>query len=393
MSNTDSEAAPGLSRTAAFALAAAAGLAVANIYYNQPMLEVIERDLPGAATAAIPTATQLGYAAGLLLLVPLGDIVERRGLIVAHFVALAAALVFAAMAPGGFALAAASLAIGALAAVAQQVVPFAAHLAGPAKRGAAVGFVLSGLLAGILLSRTLAGFVATHAGWREMFWLAVPLALAAALALRFLLPRSVPEAPLPYFAALRSMVTLWIEFAPLRRAAATQAALFACFTLFWTVLPFRLATPEFGLGADIAGLFGLIGMIGVLAAPIVGRFVDKRGSAATVVIGALMTLASWLVFGGWTAIPGMVIGVVLLDLGLQSALIANQHIVFALRPAARSRINTVLMSSMFIGGAAGSALGVAAWNAGGWFHVSALGIGFGAVAVAIQILAFRRRVA
>lgn len=393
MSNIDSEAAPGLSRTAAFALAAAAGLAVANIYYNQPMLEVIERELPGAATAAIPTATQLGYAAGLLLLVPLGDIVERRGLIVAHFLALAAALVFAAVAPSGLALAAASLAIGALAAVAQQVVPFAAHLAGPAKRGAAVGFVLSGLLTGILLSRTLAGFVATHAGWREMFWLAVPLALAAALALRFLLPRSVPDSSLPYPSALRSIGALWFEFAPLRRAALTQAALFACFTLFWTVLPFRLAAPEFGMGADIAGLFGLIGLIGVLAAPIVGRFVDRRGSAATVLMGAIVTLVSWLVFAGWAAIPGMIVGVVLLDLGLQSALIANQHIVFALRPAARSRINTVLMSAMFLGGAAGSALGVAAWNAGGWFYVSTIGIGFGAVAAAIQILAFRRRVA
>ena len=137
----------------------------------------------------------------------------------------------------------------------------------------------------------------------------------------------------------------------------------------------------------------MIGLVGVLAAPFVGRFVDKSGSAATVLMGAVVTLASWIVFGVWAAIPGMVIGVVLLDLGLQSALIANQHIVFALRPAARSRINTVLMSSMFIGGAAGSALGVAAWNAGGWFHVSAIGIGFGVVAVAIQILAFRRRVA
>jgi predicted MFS family arabinose efflux permease len=390
---TQESASVGLSRGAAFAMAAAAGLAVANIYYNQPMLEVIERDLPGAATAAIPTATQLGYAAGLILLVPLGDIVERRNLIVTHFVALAAVLILAAIAPSGAALALASLAIGALAAVAQQLVPFAAHLAGPEKRGAAVGLVLSGLLTGILLSRTLAGFVATHAGWREMFWLAVPLALAAALVLRFVLPRSAPESTMPYGTALRSMIALWLEFPVLRRAAFTQAALFGCFTAFWTILAFRLASPEFGLGADIAGLFGLIGAVGILAAPVVGRLVDKHGSVHTVLCGALVTLASWIVFGAWNTISGMIVGVILLDLGLQSALIANQHVVFALRPSARSRLNTVLMSSMFFGGAAGSAIGVWAWNAGGWSYVSALGIGFGAIAAAIQILAFRRRVA
>lgn len=379
-------------RGTTLAMAVAGGVAVANIYYNQPMLAVIEAAMPGPLTGIIPTATQLGYAAGLFLLVPLGDLVERRRLIVVQFMVLAGALALMAAAPTAGLLVVASLAVGLSATVAQQIVPLAAHLAPPARRGAVVGTVMAGLLGGILLSRTLAGFVATHGGWREMFWLAVPMALAAAGLMAAVLPASRPESGLAYPRLLRSIGHLWQEFPTLRLAALTQAALFAAFTVFWTILAFRLAEPRFGLGAEAAGLFGLVGAVGVLAAPLAGRFADRRGAPAVVLAGALVTLAGWAVFALFGSLAGLVAGVVLLDFGIQSALVAHQHLVFALRPAARSRLNTVLMGAMFLGGAGGSALATAGWTAGGWPAVCGIGLGCAALAVVLQIAArFRDR--
>lgn len=374
-----------LGRGLTFAMAAAAGIAVANIYYNQPLLGIIERDLPGQPAGLVPTATQLGYAAGLFLLVPLADLHERKRLIVLQFLVLAAALVGAAIAPNAWMLIAASLLVGAAASVAQQIVPFAAHLADPARRGQTVGMVMAGLLCGILLSRTLSGFVGTHAGWREMFWLGVPLALGTAAVMAWRLPRSHPDSGLGYGGLLRSLVQLWVAFPPLRLAAITQALLFAGFTAFWTILALYLQSPRFGLGADIAGLFGVVGAAGILGAPLAGRIADRTGPHLVVLVGALLAVASWAIFGLWASIVALVIGVVLLDFAVQSALVANQHIVFALRPEARARLNTVLMGSMFLGGAGGSATATLAWQGGGWSGVALLGGGLSLVAAGLQL--------
>jgi predicted MFS family arabinose efflux permease len=372
-------------RGVTFAMAAAAGLAVANIYYNQPMLGVIERAFPDSpGTGLIPTATQLGYAAGLVLLVPLGDLMDRRRLIVVQFIILALALVGSALAPTGGVLVAASALLGASATVAQQIVPFAASLAAPAERGRTIGTVMSGLLCGILLSRTLAGFVAAHFGWREMFWLGAPLALFAAGLMAASLPRNYPHADVRYGVALRSLIYLWLEEPLLRGATTAQAALFASFTAFWTILALHLQQPAFRLGADIAGLFGIVGAVGVLAAPMAGRIADRHGPQLAISLGVALTLISWLIFGLWDSILGLVIGVILLDIGVQSALVSHQHVVFALRPEARNRLNTIFMTGMFLGGAIGSAGATWAWQLGAWTGVCA----FGAI-VAIPAIALR----
>lgn len=382
----------GLGTPALYAMAVASGIAVANIYYNQPMLGIIEKDLgQTSVTGLIPTATQLGYALGLFFLLPLGDIVHRRKLIIGQFVILAAALAVLAVAPSAWFLVGASLLVGASATVAQQIVPFAATLATPERRGSTIGTVMAGVLSGILFSRTLSGFVGEHAGWREMFWISVPLALAAAVLMFFALPDHRPTSRMRYRTALVSLAHLWRGKRELRSASLMQAALFGSFTAFWTILAFYLETPRFNLGADVAGLFGIVGAVGVFAAPLAGRMADRRGPHFVVSAGVVLTLLSWVIFGVWGSLAALVIGVIVLDFGVQSTLVSNQHIVYALDPEARSRLNTIFMTAMFLGGAAGAALATFAWGHAGWTGVSLLGASLAVVALVIRLL--DRRVA
>ena len=370
-----------------FAMACAAGIAVANIYYNQPMLGVITRSFRGGmATPMIPTVTQLGFASGLLLLVPLGDLIERRWLIMIQFLLLAVTSAVAALAPSDWVLLGASCLIGVGASVAQQVVPLAASLAAPSRRGAVVGSVMSGLFMGILLSRTLAGFVAAHWGWRAMYWLGVPMALVGASTTRWL-PRNPPAVSMGYGSLLRSLLDLWREEPRLRRAACTQGLLFAAFSAFWTILALHLEQPPLSRGADIAGLFGIIGATGVMAAPFAGRLADRRGHGPVVMMGAAFALLAWLVLAGWNSLAGLVVGVILLDFGVQSALIAHQHLVYGLKPEARNRINTIFMVGMFIGGSVGSSGAMLAWKKAGWRGVG----GFGLLVSLLAVLAGVRK--
>lgn len=374
-------------------MAIASGIAAANIYYNQPMLGIIKAAFPqDAITSFVPTATQLGFAAGLLLLLPLGDIVNRRYLIIAQFMALSVALVATAIAPTAWILVVASFAVGVGSAVAQQIVPFAASLAAPDKRGATIGTVMAGLLSGILLSRTLSGFVGQHAGWREMYWIGVPMALFAAALMFVALPNHRPSSRMPYRQAVISLVHIWKREPDLRIAALVQAALFGSFSAFWTILALYLQGPDFHLGADVAGLFGVVGAVGIFAAPLAGRIADRRGPHFVVWTGAVLALVSWLIFGAWASMAALVIGVIILDFGVQSALVSNQHIIYALDHEARSRINTIFMTSMFLGGASGSALATAAWGYDGWTAVSVLGAVLAVAALGVRAVDHRARV-
>jgi predicted MFS family arabinose efflux permease len=261
-------------------------------------------------------------------------------------------------------------------------------MAPDAKRGAVIGKVMAGLLGGILLSRTLAGTVAQQAGWRSMYWLGVPLAVAAGVLMRAVLPVSRPDKGPSYPALLGSLWDLWRDLPVLRRATFTQGLLFAAFSAFWSILALYL--QQLGQGPQVAGLFGVVGAAGIFAAPLAGHLADRRGPRAAIAAGTLLTMAGWAISGLAHGMIGLALGCILLDLAVQGALISHQHIVYALRPDARARLNTLFMSGMFLGGAAGSALAMAVWQMAGWHGVGLLGVILGGLALALQVVGPRR---
>jgi predicted MFS family arabinose efflux permease len=364
-------------------LATIAGISVANIYYNQPLLDDFRQSFPHSAgwVGMVPASTQLGYAAGMLLLAPLGDRFDRRALILWQTAGMCIALACAALAPGLAVLVVANLAIGVLATIAQQAVPFAAELAPPSMRGTAVGTVMSGLLLGILLARTAAGFIAQYFGWRAVFGASIVVLGLLSILILLRLPHSKPTSQLPYGRLLASLWHLSVELPGLREAAVTGASLFAAFSIFWSTLTLLLAGSPFHLGPQAAGLFGIVGAAGALAAPLAGKSADKRGPRAVVTLSIGLVGLSFVVFAlSGASIIGLVIGVIVLDIGVQAAQISNQSRIYALKPEARSRVNTVYMVGYFIGGALGSAVGAFVWPMFGWVGVSIAGLGFTALA-------------
>ncbi len=375
-----------LTRALTAVLALAAGLSVANIYYNQPMLGLMVADFAGSGhVRLVPAATQLGYALGLLLLVPLGDSMDRRHLIVGQSVILVAALAAAAAAPSVVVLLLASLIIGATATIAQQIVPLAAEMARPEHRGRVVGTVMSGLLAGILLARTVSGTVGAYSHWRVMFAAGAVVAALMGVMLFFTLPRRPPEQRYPYVDLLLSLGSLTRSQPALRRAVLIQGAMFACFSIFWTTLALLLQEAPFHLGADVAGLFGIVGLAGVAIAPVAGRLSDKRGPHGIIGAGIFLVLAAFAIFAVFPTLVGLALGVVLLDTGVQMSMISNQSVIFGLVPTARNRINTIYMTGMFLAGAAGSAAAGIAWTDWGWRGVSGLGIAVGLAGLAVHL--------
>lgn len=364
-------------------LGLACGASVATIYYNQPLLLDISRTfhVSHGRGGSVAVATQLGYAAGILLFVPLGDVLERRKLILRLFAAVSLALVTAGLAPSFWILVAASVAIGITAAVTHIMLPLAQELVGPGQSGRALGTVMTGLLLGVLLGRAASGAVAGLLGWRMVFLLAAASTAAFVPLLWWRLPVLPPARPLSYGAALRSLWDLVRDQPLLREAASIGFLAFASFIAFWTNLAFFLGSQHYHLGAAAAGSFGLLGAGGAAIAAPAGRLSDRYGSRRVLSLAlALMSVAYVILWVFGYHIAGLIAGVIALDVAQQLMQISNQSRIFALSRAAKSRINTVYMIAFFFGGALGSALSSAAWSRWQWSGVCGWGLALSALA-------------
>lgn len=382
----------GPSRSLLFSLSVGAGLSVAAIYYNQPMLGNIGQDFHSSvsATGLIPTLTQVGYALGILLLIPLGDRFNRRHVILAKGLMLALALILCSFMPSLNGMLATSLIIGIMATMAQDIVPTAAILAPDAQRGKAVGTVMTGLLIGILLSRVVSGVVTEMVGWRVMYQAAAASIIAISIVLWRVLPNMETHTNVSYIELMRSMWTLWKRHPTLRRAALSQGLLSLAFSAFWSTLAVMLY-QNYGFGSATAGAFGLAGAAGALAAPLAGRLADKQGPSRVTQVGsalvalsfALMFLLPYLSTNGQIAL--IIVSAIGFDFGVQAALVSHQTLVYGIDPTARGRLNALFFTGMFIGMAAGSALGSQALMSLGWSGVVALATIAGVLSLIIRM--------
>jgi predicted MFS family arabinose efflux permease len=370
-------------------IAVATGAVVANLYYAQPVLHEVGRQFhsgPGP-TSLIITASQIGYAAGLLLVVPLGDLFARRKLVVQIFLVAVVALIGCALAPNLLVFGLASVAVGCASVAGQVMIPFAADLAPPERRGRVVARIMTGLLLGILLARTVSGLVAQWAGWRAIYWLSAALMVLFAVVLWRALPDEPPRPHRSYGQLVGSSLRLLVDEPVLRRRAWHGACAFACFSVLWTSIAFLLSGPPYHYSNAVIGLFGLVGAGGILAANMAGKLADAdRAGASTAVAGVLLTGSFGLLWFGRTSLAALLIGIVILDVGTQGMQITNQAIIYALRPDARSRINSAYMVCYFIGGAVGSIAAGSIFAARGWSGVCALGAGLGLLTCALSVV-------
>jgi predicted MFS family arabinose efflux permease len=396
MTNSDQTTAPavanglGIGLTAFFALAC--GVVVANLYYAQPLVAPIARDvgLDLSAESAIVTATQIGYGLGLVALVPLGDVVENRTLILATMLANALSLIGFVLAPNLVMLFAALLVVGVTSSAVQMLVPLAAHLAPPHARGRAVGNVTSGLLVGILLSRPLSSFLSGIVGWRGVFIASAAAVLAIAATSFALLPSRKADTAHGYWQLVASLGRLFATQPVLRRRALLHSTMFAAFSLFWTGAPLVLLGPPFSLSQNGIALFALSGVLGVFAAPVAGRLADRGHSRrGTLLAMGCVVFGFALALAGTQSIAALVVAGILIDLGVQANYVIGQREIFQLDPAIRNRLNAVYMATFFTGGAIGSAVTSPALNGFGWPGVCAAGIGFPALAFAYAVVAER----
>ncbi|WP_211166286.1 MFS transporter [Mucilaginibacter robiniae] len=372
----------------------ATGLVVANIYYNQPLLSDIARTyhVSNGTVGQIAMYTQIGYATGLLFVIPLADMFKRKRLMVINFIFIIIALLLAAVAPALWVLAVASYLIGVSSMIPQILVPMVAHLANPEERGKKIGFVMSGLLIGILLSRTISGLVGDYLGWRAMFYIAAGLMLLMWALIAWIVPEVEPDYKGTYLDLMKSLIAITRQEPQLRLAALRGALCFAGFSAFWTTIVFLLNTPAFHMGSTAAGAFGLVGAFGALAASVIGRLTDKKGTNQIITYTLLLVLASFIIFiFSSQSLIGLIIGVIVLDMGVQATHIANQAIIFSLNPNARNRINTVYMVTYFIGGSLGTFLATRMWGAYHWTGVCVIGLVLSVVVIALHLLSSRKK--
>ena len=377
----------GLNKSTLWVMTVATGLVVANIYYNQPLLNDIARTyrISNGEAGNISMLTQMGYAFGLLLLVPLGDMLKRKRLIMVDFGLIILSLLLVAFAPSFSLMMIGSFLVGFTSVVPQLIIPMAAHLSKSEERGKTVGFVMSGLLIGILLSRTISGYVGAHYSWHVMFMVAALLMLLLWVIIYFLFPEIEPQYKGNYKGLMLSLITL-VRTEPLLRLAALRGALcYACFGAFWTTLVFLLRQPQFNMGSEAAGLFGLVGAFGALGAAFMGRISDKTNPYTVTTFSILLVVLSYVIFFmSNRSLAGLIIGVILLDLGVQATHISNQTTIFSLSEEARNRLNTVYMVTYFLGGAVGTFLASRVWNTWQWHGVTLIGLILSVAALSVH---------
>jgi predicted MFS family arabinose efflux permease len=373
-------------------MALCCALAVSTIYYHQPLLPQMAASFGLAPTQAglVATLTQLGYAAGLLFIVPLADCRQPRQLALLAIAANAVALILCAAAPNFTVLCVSSLLVGVTAITAQIIIPALSGLATPAERGRIVGSLLSGLSACLLLARMVGGFAGTHAGWRAVFILASLGDLLLLVIVAKSLPVTTSLTTISYDRLLRSLGSLVREEGVLRYCAASGLLMFAAFSALWASLAALLAQPPYGFDSATIGLFGLVALLGIVASPHIGALSDRLGVRTMVLAGAMALAAGFAcIAAGGQSLGWLILGMVLLDLGNRAGLVANQARVFTLRPEARSRLNTVFMGSYFLGGAIGAALGNYGVHRAGWLGLAAVGILLSCAAALINALSPR----
>ena len=378
-------------------MAVACGAAVANIYYAQPLLSTIAHDfsVSDGTAGLLVTASQVGYAAGLVLLVPLGDLLERRRLITGILLITALALLATALAPSFSVLAAALLVVGVTSVVAQILVPLASSLAAEDERGRVLGKVMSGLLVGILVARTASGLLSALDGWRLVFGISAGLMLLLSLVLHRSLPQVRATTDLSYPGLLRSVGKL-VATQPTLRVRMIYGALgMGQFSVLWTTIAFLLAGKPYDYSDATIGLFGLVGLAGALAAQAAGRLADRGHHHLSTGLFFGTMLISWAaIAAGKSSLGALIAGIAVLDLGIQGAQITNQSVIYALDPAARSRITTAYMTTVFASAAIFSALASTIYDSGGWSDVAMLGGALAAIGVVVwfvELLARRRR--
>ena len=379
-------------------LAAACGIIVANLYYAQPLIgpiAVATGISPGAA-GLIVTLAQIGYGLGLLFIVPAGDLIENRKMVLVLMAITCVALVGAAYAQGAAQFFLAAFVIGVSSVGAQVLVPYAAHMSLPETRGRAVGNVMSGLLMGILLARPLSSLVADLLGWHAIFGISAVVTALLALVLARYLPARRPPAGMHYFALLASMWHLVRTTPILRRRSAYHAMMFAAFSLYWTTSPLFLAGPTFNMSQKGIALFAFAGVIGVIAAPIAGRVADRGWSRPATCVAMLSVAASFLMTHFWSggresSLAVLLASAILLDFGVSANLVLSQRAIYALGGEIRSRLNGLFMATFFGGGALGSALVGWIYAQGGWSATTWLGFAFPALALLYYFTELRTR--
>lgn len=379
-------AAPVLPQSTLLLMATACGLCAGANYFNQPLLHSIAMDLGISEARASLTVTmaQVSYALGLLLLVPLGDMLERRRLVLSLMLLAALGMLASGMAHSFALLAAGTLMTGLFSVAAQVLVPMAASFAAPGASGRAVGLVMSGLLIGILASRSVAGVLSDLGGWNAVYWVGALATAGVALLLRRALPLAQPAQRIGYGAVMRSLLTLAREQPRLRSRALIGGMGFATVSVLFSTMALLLAGPGYGFGDAQIGLIGLVGVAGALMANMAGRLADRGLEQRTTLAGGLLMLAGWgALWLGGTSLWWFLAGLLIVDAALQALHISNQNVIYALAPSARSRINAVYMTGYFIGASLGSAVGSTVWLHWGWTGASVAGLALSLCTLAV----------